>query len=78
MNKPIVPTGTGKRTLRIVGMAGELAEVIDNILLSSSTQTGHFSGLCLYCRQPGGHCHETHSALVEAFSSVSPSLSRQI
>lgn len=48
MNKPIVPTGTGKRTLRIVSMAGELAEVIDNILLSSSTQTGHFSGL--YCR----------------------------
>ncbi|PQK98232.1 hypothetical protein CG435_17445 [Pantoea ananatis] len=48
MNKPIVATGTGKRILRIVGMAGELADAMDNISLSLSTQAGHFSGQC--CR----------------------------
>lgn len=48
INKPIVATGTGKRILKIVGMAGELADAMDNISLSSSTQAGHFSGQC--CR----------------------------
>ncbi|WP_288492772.1 hypothetical protein [uncultured Pantoea sp.] len=48
MNKPIEPTGTGKRILKIVGIAGELADAMDNISLSLSTQAGHFSGQ--YCR----------------------------
>lgn len=47
MNKPIVATGTGKRILKIVGMAGELADAMDNISLSLSIQAGHFSGQ--YC-----------------------------
>ncbi|ADD79401.1 Hypothetical Protein PANA_4234 [Pantoea ananatis LMG 20103] len=48
MNKPIVATGTGKRILKIVGMAGELADAMDNISLSLSIQAGYFSGQ--YCR----------------------------
>lgn len=48
MNKPIVATSTGKRILRIVGIAGELADAMDNISLSLSIQAGHFSGQ--YCR----------------------------
>ncbi len=71
MNKPIVATGTGKRILRIVGIAGELADAMDNISLSLSIQAGYFQVSIAVSQMDAAT--QTHAVFVEESSPVSQS-----
>ncbi|WP_455863845.1 methyl-accepting chemotaxis protein [Pantoea agglomerans] len=75
-NGVTVATGTGKNILQIVGMVGDLADVMDNISLSSAEQMQGISQVSVAISQMDG-VTQSNAALVEESSTASQSLAAQ-
>ena len=72
----VVAAGTGQSILKIVGMVGDLASVMDELSLASSEQMQGISQVSIAVSQMDG-VTQNNAALVEESSSASQSLSGQ-